>query len=206
MVVTMMGGFFVTSGKNIQVYSAIHAREEDLTEWDEQFFVHSAGKMGSSPRLSTTRPNGREDYHLVYVAEGCYWIEIAGQRRVVSAGEMTFFDYAVPYAYGGAESGAVTYWIHFKGAAVPAFLREIGWNESGGVMLPAEEVLPHMERIIDLLEGQERWYPKRAAQELREILLCMATQKGGEDESLFYDEIREAKRLLRSPRGLEWSV
>lgn len=190
----------------LRIFRAAHAREE-RTEYEELLYVLSTGKMWFSPQIVTSRPEGREDFHLVYVAEGCLWVQIAGVRREVRQGEMIFFDFGVPHSYGGAQEGVTTYWVHFAGTSAPAFLRDLGWEESDRIALPKEEICPRMETLIEDVERQDRWSQQRGVQILREILLMMGEAKAKQIEPVRnFDDIEEVKWLLRSGAAFDWTV
>ena len=91
--------------------------------------VTSAGNIRprSAPKFYTTRPEGREDYQLLYVADGRIHFEFHGQRQTVEKGHLVLYwpgesQYYKMYAAEQAEF----YWVHFTGYDVERLLTERG--------------------------------------------------------------------------------
>ena len=75
--------------------------------------------------LTTNRPNGRADYHLLYVWHGV--VRRRDGRRLTESreGDLLLFRPWEPqiYTYVSCEQSLV-YWLHFSGQGVPSLLRQ----------------------------------------------------------------------------------
>lgn len=91
--------------------------------------ITSAGNIRprSIPKFYTTRPQGREDYQLLYVSEGCVYFEFQGQQQKVEKGHMVMYwpgesQYYKMYSADGADF----FWVHFTGYDVERLLAAWG--------------------------------------------------------------------------------
>lgn len=96
---------------------------------DEPLLVTSAGNIRprTAHKFYTTRPEGREDYQLLYVAEGCVYFQFRGKEHKVEKGNMVIYwpgesQYYKLYSDDGSEF----YWVHFTGTDVERLLAEWG--------------------------------------------------------------------------------
>ena len=111
--------------------------------------VSSCGeyRMKKLPVFITTRPNGRFDYQLLYVAAGKAHFQLEGQDRVYPAGTMVLYrpGEAQEYRYY-LEDQPQIFWVHFSGSEVESLLRQYGIGANG----PAFSVglLPEYKRLF----------------------------------------------------------
>jgi len=70
----------------------------------------------NTPIVSTVRPNGREDYQLLYIASGKVHFFFGRNERIVGKGNMVLFRPGEPQIYNlYAIDKPETYWVHFTG-------------------------------------------------------------------------------------------
>ena len=111
--------------------------------------VSSCGeyRLKKLPVFITTRPNGRFDYQLLYVAAGKAHFQLEGQDRVYPAGTMVLYrpGEAQEYRYY-LEDQPQIFWVHFSGSEVESLLRQYGIGANG----PAFSVglLPEYKRLF----------------------------------------------------------
>ena len=76
-------------------------------------------KVKNRAEVRTSRPKGRKDYQLLYIAAGQGHFFINGQERVVSAGNIIVYLPGQPqeYVYFKDDKTDV-YWVHFTGSDV----------------------------------------------------------------------------------------
>ena len=98
-------------------------------DMEKPLLITSAGNIRprSVNKFYTARPEGREDYQLLYVADGCVHFEFHGEPQVVEKGHLVMYwpgesQYYKLYAADRAEF----YWVHFTGYDVPRLLEEWG--------------------------------------------------------------------------------
>lgn len=96
---------------------------------EKPLLITSAGNIRprSVDKFFTTRPEGREDYQLLYVADGCVYFEFHGERQRVEKGNLVMYwpgesQYYEMFAADKAEF----YWVHFTGYDVERLLEEWG--------------------------------------------------------------------------------
>ncbi len=104
-------------------------KHEDIVDRSKPLLVTATGyfRVHSRPVMKTDRPNGREDYQLLYVASGKIHLMSNGQEKVLSKGTMILFrpkDPQVYYQY--ASEKPETYWVHFTGSDVDNLLEYYG--------------------------------------------------------------------------------
>ena len=92
--------------------------------------ITSAGNIRprSARKFYTTRPEGREDYQLIYIADGCAHFRFSedGPDTVVEKGNMVLFwpGQYQQYTLYSAEYGEF-YWVHFTGYEAENILTEL---------------------------------------------------------------------------------
>ena len=95
----------------------------------QPLLVTSAGNIRprTARKFYTTRPEGREDYQLLYVADGCVYFEFQGKEQKVDKGHIVLYwpgesQYYKMYSADNAEF----FWVHFTGYDVERLLAEWG--------------------------------------------------------------------------------
>ncbi|MBQ9859228.1 MAG: helix-turn-helix transcriptional regulator [Clostridia bacterium] len=88
-------------------------------------------RLQQAPRFRTTRPNGREDWQLLYVATGQVRFLIHGEYRWVTAGQAVLYRPHEPqdYIYHIADKPEV-YWVHFCGDQAETMLNRYGLTDA----------------------------------------------------------------------------
>lgn len=100
--------------------NAAYLNNSTLAVEDESkpLIVTSCGnyKVKNRAEVRTSRPKGRKDYQLLYIAAGQGHFFINGQERVVSAGNIIVYLPGQPqeYVYYKDDKTDV-YWVHFTG-------------------------------------------------------------------------------------------
>ena len=96
---------------------------------DKPLLITSAGNIRprTAKKFYTTRPEGREDYQLLYVADGCAYFHFQGKEQKVDKGHMVIYwpgesQYYKLYSADGSEF----FWVHFTGTDVERLLAEWG--------------------------------------------------------------------------------
>lgn len=103
--------------------NAAYLNNSTLAVEDESkpLIVTSCGnyKVKNRAEVRTSRPKGRKDYQLLYIAAGQGHFFINGQERMVSAGNIIVYLPGQPqeYVYFKDDKTDV-YWVHFTGSDV----------------------------------------------------------------------------------------
>ncbi len=79
-------------------------------------------------RRGSVRPQGRVDYHLLYIARGeCHVVLSDGEHTVGEGGLIFFFPGERQEYFFEPNSGSVSYYIHFTGRDADQILRSLGF-------------------------------------------------------------------------------
>lgn len=114
-------------------------------------------RLHSRPVMRTYRPEGRQDYQLLYIASGKASFYFNHTETVLSAGQMVLYRPGVPqhYCYYAKNQPAV-FWVHFTGNDVEHFLTQYGFKENEIVFSPG--ICPEFHQLFSqmILELQLR--------------------------------------------------
>ena len=91
---------------------------------DEYLTLNSCGiqRLGVIDRGSR-RVNGRLDYHILYIEQGCCHLTLEGQETCVGAGGVILFRPREPQIYSfRAADDSVSHYIHFTGSGCAELL------------------------------------------------------------------------------------
>lgn len=177
-----------------------HTPARDTTNYTSAEYLHinSRGTQRSGGRAFTTsRPNGRVDYHIVLVAEGELRAEYRGETRTLRAGDFVVYPPGERQLYsfsGGVPSR--TCWVHFAGTAVPQILASLGIGGGFGSARSHELVLQTFDRLIGIES------PAPAGDAIRNgtllVLLGFLARRSDERAAPAAEAVAPAVRLLRS--------
>lgn len=99
------------------------------TEAVSEAYIHlnSCGCQHVSGRdVTLLRPNGRVDYHILYIAKGVCYPTVGGREREAPEGSLIFFFPGERQAYRfRAKTPTVSYYLHFSGTSPRELLGEI---------------------------------------------------------------------------------
>ena len=106
--------------------------ETDLVNDQVPLQVNSSGisRLITRPSRYTTRPGGRPDYQLIYVASGTAWFTFGEKEEAVTEGHMILMRPGVPqkYVYYAVDRPE-TYWVHFTGNRAAEYLEKAGFAQ-----------------------------------------------------------------------------
>lgn len=108
----------------------LNPKETDLEDLTLPLRINSCGhyRYITIDSHKTTRPHGREDYQIIYIASGKAYLQCDKQQIEVPAGHMLLYLPGQPqyYWYRQIDETEV-YWIHFTGYDVMNLLSNCGW-------------------------------------------------------------------------------
>ena len=137
------------------------------------------------------REHGRDDYHILYIAQGKCHTEIAGREIVAPAGSLILFmpHSRQKYAFFGRDQ-SVSCWLHFGGALCERLLYELGFTGDGVYHVGKSN------RLVSIVESMDREmklkrinYEMLCSAYLGEFL-ALAGQKMKTAENLSYQKYR----------------
>ena len=123
---------------------------------DEYLTLNSCGiqRLGIIDRGSR-RVNGRLDYHILYIEQGCCHLALDGREVRVGAGGIILFRPREPQIYSfRANDNSVSHYIHFTGSGCAELLGRLGISDL---------------RVFDM--GASRGYEEISAKMAREYTM-----------------------------------
>ena len=97
----------------------------------EYLTVNSCGRQHLYKKdTGSFRPNGRIDYHILYISEGRCFVTVNGKTTEAGAGSVIVFlpKQAQDYKFYKAD-GSVSYYVHFSGTACKSILKELSLDK-----------------------------------------------------------------------------
>ncbi|WP_144268070.1 AraC family transcriptional regulator [Demequina sp. NBRC 110055] len=111
--------------------------------------VTDAGMFPEARGHGRTREHGAREAIVMVCARGAGWVDVAGRRHAVGAGEAVVLPPEVPHRYGASATAPWTlWWCHLRGADVAELLAATG----AGVDRPVI-ALNRPERVIGLMDA-----------------------------------------------------
>lgn len=175
---------------------------DEFVDLSVPFLVTSCGNYRlDSGVFSTSRPGGRSDWQLLYVAEGKTHFYIDGRERILTRGNMILFrpqDVQL-YEYYGQEAPDVC-WVHFTGFDVGAILERCGISAGQKVFFAgtSPEYAGLYHRMIQELQLRRTNFRNLMELMLQQIFLlagrCLREGRQTGNEAL--DEIQRATQYF----------
>lgn len=140
--------------------------------------INSCGtyRLFTRNRLETCRPQGRNDYQLIYIASGrgYFYFANASAPTIVEAGNMVLYrpEEFQKYEYYGKDHASI-YWIHFTGHGIAETFCRYGLNPEKNVFVSGVKSFyaQVFEQIILELHFQKEFYEESAALLLTHIIM-----------------------------------
>ena len=172
---------------------------EDIVDNTKPFVITAAGyyRVHTSEVIGTKRPNGRNDYQLLYIAAGCAHFFFDGVERIIPKGNMILFRPNEPQIYNlYAADKPETYWIHFTGSEVAHLLRHYEMPENEKVFFTGTSLDYQwlFRQMIQELQLQRINYNDLLSMNLRHIFLKINRylHEGNEIGTEMLNEIEQA--------------
>ena len=154
--------------------------DDDLPMDHADLFVKSCGhyKLIHLAKMMTSRPEGRRDYQLLYVAEGMAHFRLGEVSYDVGKGGVFIYPPEVPqnYYYILAEKPDI-FWLHFTGREAAGLLSGLGLVTGQPMQLHGKEELQELfEKIIIELRFERPNYTQMAAVFFHQLLITLSRQ------------------------------
>jgi AraC-like DNA-binding protein len=165
--------------------------DDDMSSDNTDLLVKSCGhyKLIHLKKMHTIREEGRQDYQLLYVAEGIAHFIIGDTIYDVGKGGVFIYKPGVPqnYYYILPENPDI-YWLHFTGRKVEELLETLGLASEQPQQLQMREELPELfEKIIVELRFERYKNLEMAEAYFRQLLILLARhdQLGNEEKQAY---------------------
>ena len=175
---------------------------DELVDTEHPLLVTSCGtyRLEQKPLMYTYRPNGRQDFQILYVASGNTHFFLDGVNQVISAGSIVIFRPGEPqlYKYFSKEHPEV-YWVHFTGYEAEKLLRDHNlWDKKVLRVRPSSDWKRLFLRMTHELQLRKELYPELLLNHLKELvlLLCRQVIEGEPESKKSNPEIEQAIRFF----------
>lgn len=147
--------------------------------------------------MKTERPHGREDFQLLYVAEGTAYFVFNGTRQAVSKGNVILFRPNEPQMYYYHESNSPeVYWVHFTGYDANNILTRHGIPNKGNIFYigTSSDCQYLCNRIIREIQLKKDRYTEMSELLLTQILITVGRRLAREShtDNAVADEMERA--------------
>lgn len=154
---------------------SVHPAQADFTPTDRALYVVSCGCDADSPSR-VSRPQGRNDYHLVYMAEGVGEFSVEGIMRTIPAGQCVLYRPFEEHTYAfSPHTPFRRYWIHFSGSKAADYMKELGLQSTKCLTISdSAQIEACFAAIIQELLIQDKHYLKSCAGHLLRLLVLLS--------------------------------
>lgn len=146
----------------INISGYVTDADEDIVDSKNFLSVNSCGyyKLAKLSSFETSRPGGRSDYQLLYVAKGTADFKIDGELMTIEEGSaVIYFPHQPQYYKYRLENNPEVYWLHFSGAQVETYLKSLDFvNGSLFNVGIKNEYIPIFEKIIRELQVRRKCF------------------------------------------------
>ena len=127
----------------------------------------------SNLETGSQRPNGRHDYHIIYVFSGKCYVEVNGAFKVAQSGDLVLYYPGQPQHYKYLkEDDTVSCYLHFSGSGCDSLLQEFGFSPDQRIYNLG--LIPNVEKIIGRMRFEQTqkkpFYQHRTSALLLELL------------------------------------
>lgn len=161
---------------------------------EEYIAINSCGRQQLF-RIDTgsCRPNGRVDYHILYIAEGKCYVQVGDETKEAEAGSLIVFLPRQPQDYKFYKKDrAVSYYIHFSGTACHRLLKELGLDQSTVSFIGKSHSL---EVILDNLVSEYRQKYKYHNYRMNGLLLDALAVMGRNKSNMTYGDTEAGRKF-----------
>ena len=130
------------------------------------------------------RPNGRCDYHILYIAEGCCYVTLEDKTIEAPAGSVVIY---LPwqrqdYRFYKVDK-SVSYYIHFSGTACANIFKDMGLTDRNVYQIGKSVTL---EKLLNTLIDEQRQQLKFSKYRIEGLLLDILSLIGRKNSNLLY--------------------
>ena len=186
-----------------------HPDYADMTKFDEHLYVTSVGAINKCKYITkTSRPKGRDDYHILYVKDGEMTLMIDNVTHTLSKGDAAFIDYGIPHEYiVQKQDNFFYYWIHFKGTLTKELLNDLGLTKSLVVTTDDSKIICDLlEKLIKETGIKRKNYFKYCQQILTEVLINISNATSKETEATYFSQIDRITSIMRNDNCLDKTI
>lgn len=119
-------------------------------ESNEYLHVNLCGVQHVNYHAWSLRENGRVDYHIIYIYEGCLLAEICGKEKLITEGNLILYRPNERQKYTFLENHpTIQCYLHFSGTACDDLMNKIGFTESPVIYIGKSK------QLVEIFEKME---------------------------------------------------
>ena len=127
----------------------------------------------SNLETGSVRPNGRHDYHIIYVFSGKCHVLVNDEFKIAESGDLVLFYPGVPQHYKYLkDDDTVSCFLHFSGVGCEELLSEFGFSRDK--MIYSLGLIPSVDKIIGRMRFEytqkKQFFEHRTSALLLELL------------------------------------
>ena len=126
----------------------------------EFFYVNNCGIYKNiTHKINVNRPNGRNDYQIIYVTEGNLFVETNSGLKKAEKGSLIIFEPKVKQCYYSDISHSTSYcWIHFTGTKSKEIMTSLNLKSGIYKIDDFDEFSIRCREIIDVMQKNDNLY------------------------------------------------
>ncbi len=160
----------------MRIFSGFYIKDDQcLVHTQYDIAINSCGRyeLVQNPSFITTRPHGREDFQLLFIARGKALIRLNGTDQVVTEGHLVIYYPGEEQFYSyELEDHPVIYWIHFSGFDTFNLLQANGLINGSSLYVGDHRTLTLIfDKIITELNLERTHYFETCNLYVKELLL-----------------------------------
>lgn len=126
--------------------------------------------------MGSYRPNGRIDYHILYIFEGCCHVNLMNKTTIAPAGSVVIFSPFEKQDYKFYKNDkSISYFIHFTGTACKQLIEEMQLNNQNICNIGKSTSLQKLfNSLINEFQQKQKYNKYRLQGLLLEILSLIA--------------------------------
>lgn len=167
---------------------------------NKDFFVHCAGRyrLIHKESFKTERPNGANNYQLLYVANGKARFQIQGKMHVLEEGHCVLYHPVdEQYYYYYLKENPDIYWVHFSCKEGNEFLKKTGFGKENIYYVGAHNGYVQLfDGMISELQLKRPFFEEQLQFQIQELLLKMGRNQIRE-KTIFESYNKEVEEALR---------
>jgi AraC family transcriptional regulator of arabinose operon len=179
---------------------------------DQDFFVHCSGRyrLIHKEKFGTERPNGSNNYQLIYIADGKARFRINGKIHILEKGHCVLYHPVdAQYYYYYLEDHPDIYWIHFSCKEENVFFNKTGWGKQNIYFVGVyNHYVQLFDAIIQELQLKQPFFEEQLQLTVQELLLKMGRNQIRQKNIFesFNKEVEDAIRLFNQTPEQDFTI
>jgi len=155
--------------------------------------VNCAGQVVSTEPIATDNPRGREDYYIMYMADGELSVYLDGEVKMAHVGDVIMFPPRYRYRYSFGGNGRLRYmWVHYTGSYSAELTKKCFRTDMPTIIDTgkSDSMASSFKRMFDIFETGGRLRAEELACELERLVLKIAKCADPEVKNGFEKSLR----------------